>query len=147
MKGLGMRVMWVEVGTARVREISSGEATEELWGRGGEGRGQRQKPRDILMLRGQTKKGDLRKQSGKEPSCYQQSVMMLSAVRHVFSSPWWDSLSGAWASKRFRVGGVITKVLKPGWLWLPQHSLGSLIITIEVRMTLPFSSLYLHQSE
>lgn len=75
--------MWVEVGTARVREISSGEATEELWGRGGEGRGQRQKPRDILMLRGQTKKGDLRKQSGKEPSCYQQSVMMLSAVRHV----------------------------------------------------------------
>lgn len=87
MKGLGMRVMWVEVGTARVREISSGEATEELWGRGGEGRGQRQKPRDILMLRGQTKKGDLRKQSGKEPSCYQQSVMMLSAVRHVISSP------------------------------------------------------------
>lgn len=87
MKGLGMRVMWVEVGTARVREISSGEATEELWGRGGEGRGQRQKPRDILMLRGQTKKGDLRKQSGKETSCYQQSVMMLSAVRHVISSP------------------------------------------------------------
>lgn len=34
MKGLGMKVMWVEVGTARVREISSGEATEELWGGG-----------------------------------------------------------------------------------------------------------------
>lgn len=31
------------------------------------------------MLPGQTKQGDLRKQSGKEPSCYQQSVM-LSAV-------------------------------------------------------------------
>lgn len=38
------------------------------------GRSQRQKHRDILILRGQTKKGDLRKQSGKEQSCHQRSV-------------------------------------------------------------------------